>query len=152
MITLFWNPAGLHVSEFLTCESFDCDHFVRNVLSPLRVLPMAAAAHQQNRFILYMDHSPIHKSTLVWKTPSQMSVHLAPHPLYSPDVTPSDFLLFACLKETMLRLEFDSAEDVLHWIRADFERISPAVREGGCESWGNHGEEEIQWEGEKSPE
>jgi hypothetical protein len=34
MITLFWNPAGLHASHFLAGESLNGDHFVRNVLTP----------------------------------------------------------------------------------------------------------------------
>jgi hypothetical protein len=34
MITLFSNPAGLHVSDFLAGESFNGDYFVMTVLTP----------------------------------------------------------------------------------------------------------------------
>jgi hypothetical protein len=37
----------------------------------------------------------------------------------------------------MVGLEFDSAEDLLHWIRAEFERIPPAVLENVFKSWIN---------------
>jgi hypothetical protein len=36
------------------------------------------------------------------------------HPPYSSDIVPLDSFLFRYLKEKMLGLEFDSAEDVLH--------------------------------------
>jgi hypothetical protein len=37
----------------------------------------------------------------------------------------------------MAGLEFDSAEDILYWIRVEFERIPPAVLEDVFESWIN---------------
>jgi transposase len=55
-----------------------------------------------------MDNLPIHKSKVTRAKLSQMPVRLAPHPPYSPDLTPSDFFLFGYLKTKMLGLEFDS--------------------------------------------
>jgi hypothetical protein len=56
-----------------------------------------------------------------------MPVHLAPHPPYSPDLAPSAFFLFGCLKTKMFGLEFDSPEALLGWIKAEFQRISSEV-------------------------
>jgi hypothetical protein len=66
-----------------------------------------------------------------------MSVHLTPHPPDSHDFAPSDFFLFEYLKEKTLRLEFNSAEDLLHWIRDEFERVPPAFLEDVFENWIN---------------
>jgi hypothetical protein len=46
-ITLFWNPAGLRVNDFLAGESLNDNYFVRNVLIPTHLLPIIAAAHKQ---------------------------------------------------------------------------------------------------------
>jgi hypothetical protein len=91
MITLFWNPAGLQVSDFLTGESFDGYYFVRNGLTSIHLLPIVAAAHDQKRFILYMHNSMTHRSKVVRAKLFQMYVHLAPHPPYSSKIAPLDF-------------------------------------------------------------
>jgi hypothetical protein len=48
-------------------------------------------------------------------------------------------------------LEFDSAEDSLQWIRAEFESIPPAVLEDVFESWINRVEKCIQVNGNYFP-
>jgi hypothetical protein len=47
LITMFWNPAGLHVSDFLAGESLNGDYLVRNVFAPVHLLPIAAAAQKE---------------------------------------------------------------------------------------------------------
>jgi hypothetical protein len=56
------------------------------------------------------------------------------------------------MKEKMLGLEFDFAEDLLHWIRAEFERIPRASLENIFESWINRFESCIQYEEDYFPE
>jgi hypothetical protein len=46
MITLFWNPAGLHVTDFLASGLDNGDYFVTNVLTPIHLLPIVAAVHK----------------------------------------------------------------------------------------------------------
>jgi hypothetical protein len=58
-----------------------------------------------------MDNSPVHKAKASHAKLSQMPVHLAPHPPYSPDLAPSDFFLFGYLKTKLVGLEFDSADE-----------------------------------------
>jgi hypothetical protein len=83
--------SGLHVSLFLSGESFDTDDLVHKVLTPIPHVPIVDVAHKQKKpFILNMNNSPIHKSKITGGKLSQMLVYLALHPLYSPDVAPSD--------------------------------------------------------------
>jgi hypothetical protein len=84
-----------------------------------------------------MGNSPIHKSKVVRARLSQIPVHLAPHPPYLSDLALLNFLRFGYPKEKILGLEFDSAEDLLHWTSAEFERIPPAALENIFESWIN---------------
>jgi hypothetical protein len=52
----------------------------------------------------------------------------------------------------MPHLEFNSAKEILHWIRAEFERIPPAVLEDVFERWINRLEKYSQYEGNLFPE
>jgi transposase len=148
MITLFWNTSGLHVSDFLAGESFNAEYFVRDIMHRIHLLPIVSIAHEQTkRFVLHMDNAPIHHSKVPKAKLSQMPVHLAPHPPYSPDLAPSDFLLFGYLKAKLFGCEFESAEALLDWIREAFESIRPDVLERVFESRITRVEKYIQHEG-----
>jgi histone-lysine N-methyltransferase SETMAR len=111
MMTLFWNPWGVHVRNALLSESFNGDYFVRHSLQPIHSLQIVAVAHKEKkRCILHIDNSPIRKAKLLKAKSSQMPIHLAPHPPYSPDHAPADFFLFRPPKEKILGLEFESPE------------------------------------------
>jgi hypothetical protein len=85
---------------------------------------VAVAHKQKKKFILHMDNSPMHKAKVVKAKLSQMPIHLAPHPPYSPHLASSDFFLFGYLKEKSLGLEFESPEALLAWINAKTYRES----------------------------
>jgi transposase len=133
-------------------ESFNSDHFVGNPLTLIHHLPTVGAANKQKIFILQIDNSPIHKSKVVRAKLSEMPAHLAPHPPYSPDLAPLHFFRCGYLKEKMRTLEFDSAEDLLHWIRVEFQRILPAVFWDVFENWINHLKTYVQCEEHSFPE
>jgi histone-lysine N-methyltransferase SETMAR len=123
MVTLFWNASGFQVSDFLGGESFDADYFVRNALAPIHHLQIVdVAQRQKKRFILLIENSPIHMSTVIRAKLSQMPVHPVVHPPYSPGLAPSDCFLFGYLKTKMPGPEFDSPELYLTGSR-------PSVRE-----------------------
>jgi hypothetical protein len=95
MVTLFWNPWGVHVSNALLSESFNVNYFVRRILQPIHSLQIVVVAHKQKKtFIHHMDNSPIHKAKVGKAKMSQMPIHLAPHPQDCHDLAPSDFFPF----------------------------------------------------------
>jgi hypothetical protein len=79
-----------------------------------------------------------------------MPVYLAPHTQDSPDLPPSDFLLFGYLKEKMIGREFESADALLDWVRQDFEGIRPDVLERAFECWITRVEKCIEHKGPTS--
>jgi hypothetical protein len=90
MITLFWNPIGLHGRDFLSSEWF-CGDLTRNVLTLIHFLLIVAAGHKQRH--IYSAHGQL-LDIQIKSCPvklSQMSVHMAPRPPYSPDLAPSTF-------------------------------------------------------------
>jgi hypothetical protein len=136
MVTLFWNPWGVHMSNALLSESFNADYFVRHVLQPFHSLQIVAVTHkQEKRFILHVDNSPIHKAKVTKAKLSQMPINLVPHPSYSPDLAPSAFFLFGYLKEKILSFEFESPEALLASINPKCERIPREILGGFFECW-----------------
>jgi hypothetical protein len=88
-----------------------------------------------------MDNAPIQKAKASHARLSQMPVHLAPHPLYSPALVPSDFFLFGYLKSKLVGLEFESTDELLGWIKTELMWIPGQILEkvldtGSC-AWRN---------------
>jgi hypothetical protein len=81
-----------------------------------------------------------------------MPIHLAPHPQYSPDLAPSDFILFGYLKEKILDREFESSEALLVWIDAESERIPRETLEEVFECWIIRVQKRIEYQGDSFPE
>jgi hypothetical protein len=46
----------------------------------------------------------------------------APYPLYSPDLAPSDFYLFRCVKRCLAGLSFEDADQLFAAVKA-FSRV-----------------------------
>jgi histone-lysine N-methyltransferase SETMAR len=116
MVTIFWNPFGIHVlAELPETTSFDARYFVDYVLIPIEELPVIhMAVSQKQKLVIYMDNSPINKSKAAIQKIASMRVKLVHHPPYSPDLAPSDFFFLdisnkklpvknLCLQMTCLR-------------------------------------------------
>jgi hypothetical protein len=113
---------------------------------------VAVAHKQKKKLILHLDNSPIHTAKVAKAKLSQMPVHFAPHPPYSPDLAPSDFFLFGYLKEKIFGLEFESPEALLAWINAEFERIPTETLEEVFECWITRVQKPIEYQGDYFPE
>jgi hypothetical protein len=69
------------------------------------------------------------------KKADRWTFQIALHPPYSPDLAPSNFVLFGYSKEIMIGLEFESPEDLLEWIQATFHGIAKPVLEKVFTTW-----------------
>jgi hypothetical protein len=101
MVTIFWNSTGLYVFDcFPEDSSFNAAYFIDYILSKIEKLPdVRMAASQKQKFIFHMDDSPINCSKDVMERIKAVLLELAHHPLYSPDLAPSDFFLFGYIKQ-----------------------------------------------------
>jgi hypothetical protein len=122
MIIISWGVSGIHVIDYLPSGTpFDSTYFIDHILHGFNTLPIIdVAVRQKKAFVIHMDNSLIHKSKSVIAKISSMSLQLAPHPSYSPDLAPSDFFPSGHLKSQMIRREFDSPEDLIRAIRGLF--------------------------------
>jgi hypothetical protein len=82
MVTVFWNPTGLDVNNFLeTGTLFNSAHFSDYVFSDIESLPaLQTAAEQKKKFAPCMDNSRVHKSFAVINKVASRRFALAPRP------------------------------------------------------------------------
>jgi hypothetical protein len=60
-----------------------------------------------------MDNLPIDKSKGAIQKIASLRMKIAPHPLYSPDLAPTDVFLFGYIKQKIADQEFVSPDDLL---------------------------------------
>jgi hypothetical protein len=137
MITIFWNPFGIHfVAALPEKTSLDVGYFIDYVLTSIAELPvMHTAESQKQKRVIHKDNWPIHKSKAAIQKISSICVKLAAHRPYSPDLTPSDFFVFGYIKQKIAGQEFVSADDLLEAIREKFDRLSKCVLESLFDEW-----------------
>ena len=63
--------------------------------------------------LLQQDNARVHTCKVAKDAVERNGYELIPHPTYSPDLTPSDFFLFANLKKDIRGRHFRSDEEVV---------------------------------------
>jgi [histone H3]-lysine36 N-dimethyltransferase SETMAR len=79
------------------------------------------------------DNALCHKSIKMTAKLHELGYELLPHPLYSPDLAPSDLFLFADLKRMLAGNKFSNNEEVIVEAGAYFEAISKSYFKNGIE-------------------
>jgi transposase len=62
--------------------------------------------------MLHHDNAPAHASLLVRSYLAKHQTSVVPHPPYSPDLAPADFLLFPKLKTTLKGRRLQTRTDI----------------------------------------
>ncbi|UYV62300.1 SETMAR [Cordylochernes scorpioides] len=71
---------------------------------------------KHNKLILQHDNAPAQNATVVKNTIKDLSWELLPHPLYSPDLAPSDYHLFTSLGHALKKQEFSNSDILRKWL------------------------------------
>ncbi|UYV75996.1 hypothetical protein LAZ67_13002061 [Cordylochernes scorpioides] len=87
-------------------------HSLREALNEER--PELREKH--NKLILQHDNAPAHNATVVKNTIKGLGWELLPHPLYSPDLAPSDYHLFTSLGHALKKQEFSNSDILRKWL------------------------------------
>jgi hypothetical protein len=123
MLTIFWNPNGLHlIYRMPQREKSSTRYYVDNILTPIcqRLIPAGKC-----KLVIHTDNSPCHIANVVLGFVSQIKVRFAPHPSYSPDIAPPDLFLFGDLKRELRGLRFQTGEELPVEMRQLVGEISP---------------------------
>ena len=75
------------------------------------------------KVLLHQENAPSHKSLVAMAVISTAGFELLDHPLYSPDLAPSDYRLLPKLKENLHGKKFSSNNEVMLSINQWFAEV-----------------------------
>ncbi|UYV72294.1 SETMAR [Cordylochernes scorpioides] len=119
MLCVWWDQTGVVYFELLkpgemvnTSRYEQQMHSLREALNEKR--PEWREKH--NKLILQHDNVPAHNATMVKNTIKHLGWELLPHPLYSPDLAPSDYHLFTSLGHALKNQESSNSDILRKWL------------------------------------
>lgn len=113
MLTLFWDTKGVILEHYMdkgvTITSHSYSDMLRNHLCP--AIRSKRRGLLTSGVLLQHDNARPHTASLTVQTIQDIKFECL-HPLYSPDLAPSDFHVFSALKEAMGGKHFRSDKEV----------------------------------------
>jgi len=111
MVSVFWNSEGVLLTDYL--EKGKKGVYYAVLIRKLReVIKEKRWGKLTQGELLHHDYAPAHTSHVATTTIHDCGFKLLSHPLYSPDLAPSDFHLFQHLKKSLRGRAFEDDEDV----------------------------------------
>jgi hypothetical protein len=150
MLTIFFTSTRLLVLETLPKGTkFNQDYFI-DAIFPRLYNEKRRISRKEGfpAFSVHMDNSMCHNGNKISEKLAKRSIEPAPHPTYSPDLSPCDFWLFGTIKHNMKDREFQSQQEILSAVAklwndltfADVQRVFQEWMERLTWVVGNNGE------------
>jgi hypothetical protein len=99
ILVVVWNPAGFRAVDLLPKGVRFCSAcYLSHIMDPLLAALQPDQKHPLQRVVIYADNAHVHASKIADEYLESHRVLHADHPLYSPDLALSDFLLFEFIK------------------------------------------------------
>jgi hypothetical protein len=99
MLTIVWNPRGLHLIKVLEKgRKFKARYYIAETVESLFQWRSIGAAGNERKLLLHADNVRPHTARLLTQYFNENRMKSAPYPPYFPDLAPSDFYLFGYVK------------------------------------------------------
>ena len=98
MYTVFWGREEVISLDFLEPGQIISSDLYIIMLTNLKARTSRIRPEKKTTFLLQHDNSLFHMNMKTIKYIASLGWTILPHPLYSPDLAPSDFLLFGLIK------------------------------------------------------
>ena len=122
MASVIWDAHGILFIDHLETDKLINSVYYIALLDRLSAEIKKTRPHMQKKMVsLHEDNTPRHKSMKTMVKLNELSFELLPHPSYSPDLAPSDYWLFADLKQMIQEKRFGFNEEVITETEAYFE-------------------------------
>ena len=112
MASIFWDNQGVIMVDYLeegrTIKCILC----RRTEAGVRRL-WRRGGKLTRGVLLLQDNAPAHTSQVAMAAATECNFEVLPHPMYSPDLAPSDFYLFNKLKTSPCGRNFGSNEGLI---------------------------------------
>lgn len=122
MASVFWDAHGIIFIDYLQKgQIINSDYYIA-LLERLKDEIAKKRPHLKKKKVLFhQDNAPCHKSIKTMAKFHELGFELLPHPPYSPDLAPSDYILFSDLKRMLAGNKFSANEEVIAETEAYFE-------------------------------
>ena len=150
MLSIFWSIDGIEYAETIPKDQkynalFFRDHVLTSLIQSEKYL---LSRRDKKGYYLHMDNSPVHNAAIVGKFLCEHNIQRPLHPVYSPDLAPSDFWLFGALDGMKNEETFESGEEILDWVRSKFATFTPELIKRVFEEWEARLQKCIELEGD----
>lgn len=117
MCTIFWERKGVILLDFLEPgKTFNSDCYIET-LTKLRAQIASMRPEKGETLCLQHNNARPHTSLKTTEYMTEFSWKVLPHPLHSPNLTPSDFPLFGFMKDRLHMQHFPDSNTVIDDVR-----------------------------------
>ncbi|UYV65661.1 SETMAR [Cordylochernes scorpioides] len=119
MLCIWWDQLGviyyelLQPNETITGEGYQ-QQWMR--LSRALKIKRPLYAKRHDKVIYHHDNARPHVAKVVKETLETLQWDVLPHPLYSPDIAPSDYHMFRSMTHGLAEQHFTSYEEAKNWV------------------------------------
>ena len=107
MMVIFWEKYDILLSEYLPGGIAISGSYYASIIERLRCAIVEKCRGKVSDGVLLLhDNAPVHKCNIVLATIRKAGFVELNHPVYSPDIAPSDYYLFSNLKKFFSWQEF----------------------------------------------
>ncbi|UYV73775.1 hypothetical protein LAZ67_11000877 [Cordylochernes scorpioides] len=119
MLCIWWDQLGVIYYELLQPnETITGERYQQQLMRLSRALkikrPLYAKRH--DKVIYQHDNARPHVAKVVKETLEALQWDVLPHPLYSPDIAPSDYHMFRSMTHGLAEQHFTSYEKAKNWV------------------------------------
>ena len=121
----FFDSQGVVNKEFVPEGKTVNAEFYKGVMDRLlkRIQRVRPTAYYSRDFALLHDNAPAHKAAIVCQFLTPQNVTTLYPPLYSPDLSPSDYFLFLKWKMRLKGLNFASVADIQEAVTDELKKV-----------------------------
>lgn len=138
MATIFWDADGIILIDYLHKGQTINGEYYAALINKLREeIKNKRRGKLQAGVIFHHDNAPPHRAEVAVSAIKTAGFQLMQHPPYSPDLAPSDFYLFSCLKNHLRGTKFEDDDEVMCAVEAFFQSKDQSFFLKGIEGLSN---------------
>ncbi|UYV78856.1 RUVBL1 [Cordylochernes scorpioides] len=118
MLCIWWDQLGVIYYELLQPnETITGERYQQQLMRLSRALKIKRPlyAKRRDKVIYQHDNARPHVAKVVKETLEALQWDVLPHPLYSPDIAPSDYHMFRSMTHGLAEQHFTSYEEAKNW-------------------------------------
>ena len=129
LASMFWDVKGILFIDYLEKgRTINSEYYIALLVHLKEEITKKQPQMKKNKVLFHQDNALSHVNCNNGKT-TWIALQIAPHPPYSPDLTPNNYWLFADLKRMLQGKRFGSNEKVMLETETYFETKDKSFNE-----------------------